>query len=111
MPGSHPQIIAEKRDMDLLGRTDPPAFRCSSTAMSSGGGSLPLLTPPYERRRRRSARMPRGNMLKEVKVAREPDALVEFFETLDFAVKRVGWTLGRCPNGCMRGWPITGRYL
>ncbi|MCK1724016.1 hypothetical protein IVA82_01320 [Bradyrhizobium sp. 142] len=31
-----------------------------------------------------------GKILKEAKVASEPDALVEFFERLGFAVKRIG---------------------
>jgi transposase len=35
-----------------------------------------------------------GKILKETKVASEPDALVEFFETLGFAVKRIGLEAG-----------------
>ncbi|TFV42415.1 IS110 family transposase [Bradyrhizobium niftali] len=35
-----------------------------------------------------------GKILKEAKVASEPDALVEFFETLGFAVKRIGLEAG-----------------
>ena len=35
-----------------------------------------------------------GRILKEAKVASEPDALVEFFETLAFAVKRIGLEAG-----------------
>ena len=31
-----------------------------------------------------------GKILKEAKVASEPDAFVEFFEKLGFAVKRIG---------------------
>lgn len=35
-----------------------------------------------------------GKILKEAKVASEPDALVEFFERLGFAVKRIGLEAG-----------------
>ncbi len=35
-----------------------------------------------------------GKVLREAKVASEPDALVEFFETLGFAVKRIGLEAG-----------------
>ena len=35
-----------------------------------------------------------GKILKEAKVTSEPDALVEFFETLGFAVKRIGLEAG-----------------
>jgi len=35
-----------------------------------------------------------GKILKEAKVASEPDALVEFFKTLGFAVKRIGLEAG-----------------
>lgn len=35
-----------------------------------------------------------GKILKEAKVASEPDALVDFFETLGFAVKRIGLEAG-----------------
>ena len=35
-----------------------------------------------------------GRILKEAKVASEPDALVELFETLGFAVKRIGLEAG-----------------
>jgi hypothetical protein len=35
-----------------------------------------------------------GRILKEAKVASEPDALVEFFETLGFAVNRIGLEAG-----------------
>jgi hypothetical protein len=38
--------------------------------------------------------MPRGKILKEAKVASEPDALVEFFERLGVAVKRIGLEAG-----------------
>ena len=38
--------------------------------------------------------MPRGKILKEAKVASEPDALVEFFERLGFAIKRIGLEAG-----------------
>ncbi|MEY9134836.1 putative NBD/HSP70 family sugar kinase [Bradyrhizobium diazoefficiens] len=43
-----------------------------------------------------------GKILKEAKVASEPDALVEFFETLGFAVKRIGLEAGP-PSA--RFWP------
>jgi transposase len=35
-----------------------------------------------------------GKILKEAKVASEPDVLVEFFEMLGFAVKRIGLEAG-----------------
>jgi transposase len=35
-----------------------------------------------------------GKILKEAKVASEPGAFVEFFETLGFAVKRIGLEAG-----------------
>ncbi|MET3971323.1 transposase [Bradyrhizobium sp. S3.9.1] len=35
-----------------------------------------------------------GKILEEAKVASEPDALVEFFETLGFAVNRIGLEAG-----------------
>ncbi|MGY2804008.1 transposase [Bradyrhizobium sp. USDA 4506] len=35
-----------------------------------------------------------GKILKEAKVASEPDALVEFFERLGFAIKRIGLEAG-----------------
>lgn len=35
-----------------------------------------------------------GKILKEAKVASEPDALVECFEALGFAVKRIGLEAG-----------------
>ncbi len=35
-----------------------------------------------------------GKILKEAKVSSEPDALVEFFETLSFAVNRIGLEAG-----------------
>ncbi len=35
-----------------------------------------------------------GKILKDAKVASEPHALVEFFETLGFAVKRIGLEAG-----------------
>ena len=42
-----------------------------------------------------------GKIVKEAKVASGPDALVAFFETLGFAVKRIGLEAGRCRSGCM----------
>jgi len=41
-------------------------------------------------------------IVKEAKVASEPQALVGFFETLGFAVDRIGLEAGR-RSGCMRG--------
>ncbi|TWA98917.1 hypothetical protein FBZ96_105596 [Bradyrhizobium stylosanthis] len=35
-----------------------------------------------------------GKILKEAKVASEPDALVEFFEKLRFAIERIGLEAG-----------------
>ena len=53
-----------------------------------------------------------GKILKEAKVASEPDALVEFFETLGFAVKRIGLEAGplsqwlHASQGCPRDRPV-----
>src|SRR3974377_581098 len=35
-----------------------------------------------------------GKIVKEVKIASEPEALVDFFGSLDFAVKRIGLEAG-----------------
>jgi hypothetical protein len=45
-----------------------------------------------------------GKMMKEAKVASEPEALVCFFKELGFSVKRIGLEAGRYHNGCMPGW-------
>ncbi len=44
-----------------------------------------------------------GKILKEAKVASELDALVEFFETLGFAVNRIGLEAGPLSQWLMRG--------
>jgi len=48
-----------------------------------------------------------GKILKDAKVASEPDALVEFFETLGFAVKRIGLEAGRLPQWLHAGMKAT----
>ena len=45
-----------------------------------------------------------GKILKEAKVASEPDALVEFFETLGFAVKRIGLEAGPLSHSDSMMW-------
>jgi len=45
----------------------------------------------------------RGKIVKEAKVASEPEALVYFLKELGFAVDRVGFERGRYHNGCMPG--------
>ena len=37
-----------------------------------------------------------GKIVREVKVASEPEVLVAFFASLDFAVKRIGLEAGHC---------------
>ena len=44
-----------------------------------------------------------GKIVKEAKVGSEPEALVDFFGSLHFAVKRIGLRQGHCRSGCMRG--------
>ena len=44
-----------------------------------------------------------GKIVKEAKVASEPEAVVAFFETLSIAVKRIGLKQVHCRSGCMRG--------
>ena len=45
----------------------------------------------------------RGKIVKEAKVASEPEALVYFFKELGVPVNRLGLRLGRYHNGCMPG--------
>ena len=45
----------------------------------------------------------RGKIVKEAKVASEPEALVSFFETLGFSIKQIGLEGGRCRSGYMQG--------
>ena len=45
----------------------------------------------------------RGKIVKEAKVASEPEALVCFFKKLGFPVNRIGFEAGRYHNGCMPG--------
>jgi len=45
----------------------------------------------------------RGKIVKEAKVASEPEALVCFFKELGFPVIGLGLRLGRYHNGCMPG--------
>ena len=44
-----------------------------------------------------------GKIVREAKVASEPEALLAFFASLGFAVKRSDLRRGHCRNGCMRG--------
>jgi len=43
-----------------------------------------------------------GKIVKEAKVASEPDALVSFFQGLVFPLQRIGLEAGRCRSGCTR---------
>ena len=44
-----------------------------------------------------------GKILKEAKVASEPEALVCFFKELGFAMHRIGLRRARCRSGCTPG--------
>ena len=44
-----------------------------------------------------------GKIVRETQVASEPEALVAFFASLGFAVKR-DLRRDRCRHGCMPGW-------
>jgi hypothetical protein len=45
----------------------------------------------------------RGKIVKEAKVASEPEALVCFFKELSVPVNQIGLERGRYHNGCMPG--------
>ena len=44
-----------------------------------------------------------GKIVKETKVASEPEALVDFFGSLGLAVRGSDLRQGHCRSGCMRG--------
>ena len=44
-----------------------------------------------------------GKIVREAKVASEPEALVRFFSQLEVRVTRIGWRPGPCRSGCMPG--------
>ena len=46
----------------------------------------------------------KGKIVKEAKVASEPDALVSFLQGLGFPVQRIRLEAGRCRSGCTPGW-------
>ena len=41
-----------------------------------------------------------GKIVREVKVASEPEALLAVLKNLAYHFKRIGWKLDRCRNGC-----------
>ena len=41
-----------------------------------------------------------GKIGREVKVASEPEALLAALKNLAYHIKRMGWKLDRCRNGC-----------
>ena len=43
-----------------------------------------------------------GRIVREAKVASEPDALIDWFGALGFPLTRIGLEAGRCRNGCLR---------
>ena len=46
-----------------------------------------------------------GTIVREVKIASEPEALVRYFDELELPVSRIGRPV-HCRNGCMPGlWP------
>ncbi len=46
---------------------------------------------------------PKGKVVREVKVASEPEAVVRYFDKLELPMCRIGLEAGRYRNGCMRG--------
>ena len=46
-----------------------------------------------------------GKIVREVKVASEPDALLAVLKTPRTASNGSGWKLDRCHNGCSVFWP------
>src|SRR5215471_7776776 len=46
-----------------------------------------------------------GKIVREVKVASEPEALLAVLANPAYHFKRMGWKLGRCRNGCIAFWP------
>src|SRR5512147_2574510 len=45
-----------------------------------------------------------GKIVREAKVASEPEGLVRFFRELGVAVSRIGLEAGLCRNGCTPAW-------
>jgi transposase len=43
-----------------------------------------------------------GRIVREAKLASEPDILIGWFRGLGLAVTRIGLEAGRCRSGCMR---------
>ena len=46
-----------------------------------------------------------GKIVREVKVASEPEALLAVLANPAFTSNGLGLKLGRCRNGCMAFWP------
>jgi transposase len=46
-----------------------------------------------------------GKIVREVKVASEPDALLAVLSNAAYHFKRIGLEAGRCRNGCSAPWP------
>ena len=46
-----------------------------------------------------------GKIVREVKVASEPDALLAVLRNPAYHFERIDWKLGRCRNGCSVLWP------
>lgn len=44
-----------------------------------------------------------GTIVREVKIASEPEALVRYFDELELSVGRIGLEAGHCRSGCMPG--------
>ena len=45
-----------------------------------------------------------GRLVREAKVASEPDDLVRFFQDLGLPLARIGWRLAPCRSGSMQPW-------
>ena len=46
-----------------------------------------------------------GRIVREVRVASEPEALLAVLKNPAYHFKRIGLKLDRCRNGCSVGWP------
>lgn len=55
----------------------------------------------------------KGKIVREAKIASDPDALIAFFKRLGFPVARIGLEPGRCRNGFTPGWrkPVSRRFF